>query len=152
MGSCHGASLSVLAPHPSTIVCALPGRGVPVAPGGQGLAPCHPSYIPQASHKKRCIRTNAASFGAAARFAIIPAVPELIGKDVLYRKWEARPQGAPAKGVFLLVHGLGAQSARWTFLAEYLAGAGWDSYGIELRGYGLTPERPRGHVDSLGVW
>jgi alpha-beta hydrolase superfamily lysophospholipase len=79
-------------------------------------------------------------------------MPELIGTDILYRKWEVRPQGAPAKGVFLLVHGLGAQSARWTFLAEYLADAGWMSYAVELRGYGLTPERPRGHVDSLGVW
>jgi alpha-beta hydrolase superfamily lysophospholipase len=79
-------------------------------------------------------------------------MPQLIGTDILYRKWEARPQGAPAKGVFLLVHGLGAQSSRWAFLAEYLADAGWAPYAIELRGYGLTPERPRGHVDSLGVW
>lgn len=79
-------------------------------------------------------------------------MPELTGTDILYRKWEARPGGAPAKGVFLLVHGLGAHSARWAFFAEYLADAGWASYAIELRGYGLTPERPRGHVDSLRVW
>jgi alpha-beta hydrolase superfamily lysophospholipase len=79
-------------------------------------------------------------------------VPELVGTDVLYRKWEARPRGEPAKGVFLLVHGLGSQSARWDFLAEYLAGTGWTSYAVELRGLGLTPERPRGHVDSLRVW
>jgi alpha-beta hydrolase superfamily lysophospholipase len=79
-------------------------------------------------------------------------MPELIGTDVLYRKWEARLPGAPAKGIFLLVHGLGAQSSRWNFLAEYLAGAGWASYAPELRGYGLTPERPRGHVGSLRVW
>jgi len=79
-------------------------------------------------------------------------MPELIGTDVLYRKWDARPMGAPAKAAFLLVHGVGAQSARWTFLAEYLADAGWPSYAVELRGYGLTPERPRGHVDSLRVW
>jgi alpha-beta hydrolase superfamily lysophospholipase len=79
-------------------------------------------------------------------------MPELIGSDLLYRKWEARPQGAPAKGIFLLVHGLGAQSSRWNFLAEYLARAGWASYAPELRGYGLTPERPRGHVGSLRVW
>lgn len=85
-------------------------------------------------------------------FAIIPAMPELIGTEVLYRKWEARPQGAPAKAVFLLVHGVGAHSARWTFLAEYLADAGCTSFAVELRGYGLTPERPRGHVDSLRVW
>jgi alpha-beta hydrolase superfamily lysophospholipase len=91
-------------------------------------------------------------FGAWVEFGIIPPVPELIGTDVLYRKWEARPQGAPTKAVFLLVHGVGAQSARWTFLAEFLADAGFASYAVELRGYGLTPERPRGHVDSLRVW
>ncbi len=79
-------------------------------------------------------------------------MPELIGTDLLYRKWEARPPDAPAKAVFLLVHGLGAHSARWAFLAEYLADAGYASYAIELRGCGLTPERPRGHVDSLRVW
>ena len=79
-------------------------------------------------------------------------MPELFGTEVLYRKWEARPLAPPAKGLFLLVHGLGAQSSRWNFLAEYLAAAGWTSYAPELRGYGLTPERPRGHVDSLRVW
>ena len=79
-------------------------------------------------------------------------MPELIGANVLYRKWEARPRGGPAKAAFLLVHGLGAQSARWAFLAGHLAEAGYASYAIELRGYGLTPERPRGHVDSLRVW
>jgi alpha-beta hydrolase superfamily lysophospholipase len=79
-------------------------------------------------------------------------MPELIGTNVLYRRWEARPPAAPPKAAFLLVHGLGAHSARWAFLAEYLAAAGYTSYAIELRGCGLTPERPRGHVDSLGVW
>ena len=79
-------------------------------------------------------------------------MPELIGSDVLYRKWEPAPQGGPARGVFLLVHGLGAQSSRWNLLADHLAGAGFASYGIELRGFGLTPERPRGHVRSLRVW
>lgn len=90
--------------------------------------------------------------GRQPGFDIIPAVPELIGSDVLYRKWEPPPQGGPARGVFLLVHGLGAQSARWNLLADHLAGAGFTSYGIELRGFGLTPERPLGHVRSLRVW
>ncbi len=79
-------------------------------------------------------------------------MPELIGTDVLYRRWEARPRTAPAKAAFLLVHGLGAQSARWGFLADSLADAGYASYALELRGFGLTPERPRGHVASLRVW
>jgi alpha-beta hydrolase superfamily lysophospholipase len=79
-------------------------------------------------------------------------MPELIGTDILYRKWDASPAGAAAKAGFLLVHGLGGHSARWGFLAEALAGRGFASYGIELRGYGQSPERPRGHVDSLRVW
>jgi alpha-beta hydrolase superfamily lysophospholipase len=79
-------------------------------------------------------------------------MPELVGTDVLYRKWDASPAGAAPRAVFVLVHGLGAHSARWGFLAEALAGRGFTSYGVELRGYGQSPERPRGHVDSLRVW
>ncbi len=77
---------------------------------------------------------------------------ELIGTDVLYRKWDAAPPAASPKAVFLLVHGLGAHTARWEFLAGFLGRNGYSSYGIELRGFGRTPERPRGHVDSLRVW
>jgi acylglycerol lipase len=79
-------------------------------------------------------------------------MPELIGTDVLYRRWDVVPSADAARAVFLLVHGLGAQSARWEFLAGFLARNGYASYGIELRGFGQTPDRPRGHVDSLLVW
>jgi alpha-beta hydrolase superfamily lysophospholipase len=77
---------------------------------------------------------------------------ELIGTDVLYRKWDAAPPAASAKAVFLLAHGLGAHSARWNPLAGFLARNGYASYGIEFRGFGRTPERPRGHVASLRIW
>lgn len=79
-------------------------------------------------------------------------MPELVGTDILYRKWDASPAGAPPRAVFLLVHGLGAHSARWGFLAESLSASGFASYGLELRGFGQSPDRPRGHVDSLRVW
>jgi acylglycerol lipase len=79
-------------------------------------------------------------------------MPELQGTNILYRKWDAAPMPASPKAVFLLVHGLGAHSARWDFLAEHFAGRGFASYAIELRGFGRTPERPRGHVDSFKVW
>jgi alpha-beta hydrolase superfamily lysophospholipase len=59
---------------------------------------------------------------------------------------------ASPKAVFLLVHGLGAHSARWDFLAESFARRGYASYAIELRGFGAAPERPRGHVASFRVW
>lgn len=77
---------------------------------------------------------------------------ELQGTDLLYRRWDAGPLPASPKAVFVLVHGLGAHSARWDFLAGYLAGQGYASYAIELRGFGRTPERPRGHVDSFETW
>jgi alpha-beta hydrolase superfamily lysophospholipase len=73
---------------------------------------------------------------------------ELLGTDFLYRRWDA----SPARAVFLLVHGLGAHTARWNFLADHFAARGFPSYGIELRGFGRTPERPRGHIDSLRLY
>lgn len=76
----------------------------------------------------------------------------LQGTDFLFRRWDAAPSLASSKAVFLLVHGLGAHSARWDFAAEHFALQGYASYAIELRGFGRTPERPRGHIDSFGVW
>jgi alpha-beta hydrolase superfamily lysophospholipase len=73
---------------------------------------------------------------------------DLISGDILYRKWDA----AGASSVLLLVHGLGAHTARWDFLASYMANRGVASYGLELRGFGRTPDLPRGHVDSFSVW
>jgi alpha-beta hydrolase superfamily lysophospholipase len=75
---------------------------------------------------------------------------ELQGTDFLFRRWDAA--SASPRAVFLLVHGLGAHSGRWGFLAGDFAARGYTSYAIELRGFGRTPERPRGHVDSFKVW
>lgn len=74
-------------------------------------------------------------------------MPELIGTDLLYRKWSAK-----AKAVLLLVHGMGAHSARWNFLGDYFAKNGYSSYAIELKGYGQTKDRPRGHIDSFNTY
>lgn len=74
---------------------------------------------------------------------------DLQGTDVLFRRWDA---AASPKAVFLLVHGLGAHSGRWGFFAGYAAARGYASYAVELRGFGRTPERPRGHVHSFEVW
>jgi len=79
-------------------------------------------------------------------------MPELQGTHLLFRRWDASPSPASPKAVFLLVHGLGAYSARWNFLAGHLAERGFASYAVELRGFGRTPERPRGHVGSFRVW
>jgi hypothetical protein len=48
-------------------------------------------------------------------------MPEIQGTNILFRRWDAAPSPASPKAVFLLVHGLGAHSARWDFLAGYLA-------------------------------
>ncbi len=79
-------------------------------------------------------------------------MPELQGTNILYRKWDAVPSPASPKAAFLLVHGLGAHSARWGFLADHFASRGYSSYAIELRGFGRTPERPRGHIASFRIW
>ena len=77
---------------------------------------------------------------------------ELQGTNFLFRRWDAGPTPASPKAVFLLVHGLGARTARWDFLAGHFAAGGFASYALELRGFGRTPERPRGHIDSFRVW
>jgi acylglycerol lipase len=76
----------------------------------------------------------------------------LQGTDFFFRRWDAAPSPASPKAVFLFVHGLGAHSARWDFLAGYLSGRGYASYALELRGFGAAPERPRGHIDSFRTW
>jgi len=77
---------------------------------------------------------------------------ELQGNDFLYRRWRASPAPADPKAAFLLVHGLGAHSARWEFLAGHFASHGFACYAIELRGFGKTPERPRAHIPSFRIW
>jgi len=72
----------------------------------------------------------------------------LITKDartgVLYRRWGSPPSNA----VLVLVHGLGAHSARWGSLADFFVKRGIFSYAIELKGFGET-DSPKGHIDSF---
>ena len=79
-------------------------------------------------------------------------MPELQGTEFLFRRWDAAPSPASPKAVFLLIHGLGAHSARWDFLAGDFAGRGFTSCAVEPRGFGRTPERPRGHIGSFRIW
>ena len=53
---------------------------------------------------------------------------------IMYREWDGRE----AKTAFLLVHGLGAHSARWESMALYMARQGLSSYALELKGFGET--------------
>lgn len=76
---------------------------------------------------------------------------EQIKKDeksgLMYRVW-AHPD---PDAVFVLVHGLGAHSARWDFLGEFCVKSNIASYAIELRGFGETLG-VRGHVQSFSVY
>ncbi|MBU4377156.1 MAG: lysophospholipase [Candidatus Omnitrophica bacterium] len=65
----------------------------------------------------------------------------------MYRKYHAHSSGA----VLLLVHGLGAHSARWQFLVDFFLQNNFSSYAIELRGFGETVDR-KGHVDSTNIY
>ena len=66
---------------------------------------------------------------------------------IFYKKWIA---DSP-KAIFLLVHGLGAHSGRWEYLADFFVARGISSYAIELRGFGETTGL-RGHIDSFSTY
>jgi len=68
-------------------------------------------------------------------------------KGVYYREWKS----CAPKAVILLIHGLGAHSGRWGFLAEFLLKNDISSYAIELEGFGET-KGLKGHVDSIETY
>jgi alpha-beta hydrolase superfamily lysophospholipase len=71
----------------------------------------------------------------------------LANSGVSYRYWEKPVHQA----VLLLVHGLGAHTERWDFLADFFNRNGFECFGLELRGFGTTPD-VRGHVDSFNIY
>lgn len=75
-------------------------------------------------------------------------MPQLQGKELLYRHWPA----ASTQAIILLVHGLGAHTNRWDFIGAYLSSNGISAYALELKGFGQTTERPRGHIDSFATY
>lgn len=50
-----------------------------------------------------------------------------------------------------MVHGLGAHSGRWEFLADFFLKNGIASYSIELKGFGETTDL-KGHVGSFDIY
>jgi alpha-beta hydrolase superfamily lysophospholipase len=67
---------------------------------------------------------------------------------LLYQSW----QSADPKAVFLLVYGLGAHLGRWKFLADFLLAKNYSAYALELKGFGETPDTPRGHIHSFKIY
>lgn len=66
---------------------------------------------------------------------------------IIYNEWKSP---AP-EAVFLLVHGLGAHTGRWEFLAGFFLQNRISSYAIELKGFGET-EDLKGHIDSFNTY
>ena len=75
----------------------------------------------------------------------------VLGRDektgIMYKRWIC----PSPKAVFLLVHGLGAFSSRWDFLAQFFLQNNISSYAIELKGFGET-QSPKGHIDSFNIY
>lgn len=67
---------------------------------------------------------------------------------IIYRQWPSSP---PEKAVLLLIHGLGAHSGRWKFLADFLSEKGVSCYALELKGFGQT-KGLQGHIDSFDTY
>jgi len=66
---------------------------------------------------------------------------------MIYKKWTTNNPDS----VLLLVHGMGAHSARWNFLADFFIKNNISSYSIELKGFGETPGL-KGHIDSFKIY
>ena len=66
---------------------------------------------------------------------------------IAYRRW-SQPG---AKAVFILIHGLGAHSGRWEFLADFLSNNGFASFALELRGFGQSGTT-HGYVSSIDCY
>jgi alpha-beta hydrolase superfamily lysophospholipase len=75
------------------------------------------------------------------------AVVSADGTRLSVRAW---PQPGAA-GTFAVIHGMGEHSGRYTRFAEGMAGHGWSTYAVDLRGHGRSPGQ-RGHVDSWSQW
>ena len=67
--------------------------------------------------------------------------------QVTYRQWNV----SLPKAILLLVHGLGAHSERWNFLADFSLRKSFSSYAIELRGFGQT-EGLKGDVENFNIY
>jgi alpha-beta hydrolase superfamily lysophospholipase len=66
---------------------------------------------------------------------------------IMFEKWTV----ANPDSVLLLVHGLGAHSYRWLFLADFFKKNNISSYSIELKGFGETKDL-KGHIGSFKIY
>ncbi len=73
----------------------------------------------------------------------------LINKNgIYYRKWEVKKTVA----IILAIHGMGAHSERYSYMAEFLKTKKISTYSIALRGYGDIICKNPAYVPSLKVY
>lgn len=82
---------------------------------------------------------------------VVPAVSEWFwdgpdGERIFSRLWSARVP----RGQIILIHGLGEHSGRYTNLAAYMTGLGWNVLAFDLPGHGKSGTRP-GYLSSWEV-
>jgi alpha-beta hydrolase superfamily lysophospholipase len=75
----------------------------------------------------------------------IGSATSLDGRRLLTRHWPAASAAARPRASILLVHGLGEHSGRYEHVGAFLAGPGFDTHALDLRGFGGSDGR-RGHV------
>ena len=69
------------------------------------------------------------------------------GTQLVWRSWEVeRP-----RATFAVVHGHGDHSGRYERFARAMAGHGFSTFAVDLRGHGRS-EGQRGHVDAWSDW
>ncbi len=66
---------------------------------------------------------------------------------VYFRKWGVKKP----KAVIIAVHGMGAHTDRWKFLAEFMNTKKIAVYAVELKGYGVLAQEP-GYAESFRVY
>lgn len=74
------------------------------------------------------------------------------GRTLPYRHWPRRDSKDPS-GIIIVIHGIGGAAIDFEPAARALSTAGYEIYGIELRGQGNDPDpRRRGDLKKPGLW
>lgn len=70
----------------------------------------------------------------------------VLGRNIFWRSWT--PDGAPARAVIVLVHGLGEHSGRYDHLVARLVGESYAVHTLDHRGHGRS-DGPRAFIEDM---
>src|SRR5262249_49339175 len=88
---------------------------------------------PRLAHRGR--RRRAVGRGAGVTEAS-GSFDGVLGRRIFWRSWT--PDGAPARAVIVLVHGLGEHSGRYDHVVARLVGEGYAVHTVDHRGHGRS--------------